>query len=561
MKKRLRSFGNERLSYKFLIAYALMFILPLLVFFWILYTRGLVEEKSVSLGLAAVMLVSLFGFWVLRQIAEKILALASNFRDAVGVELEQLDLSAHNNELSQIATSFNRLLEKFQKASKELQQRIGELTTLNETAQLSCAVTDIHQLLKVVLEKAMGQVGAGKGSILLRPPGEATLVLAAACGFPEEVPADGVHLEPWIERTLLLGRKPVLVSDVESDPRLQKKEGIHGDGTSFICLPIKAKSSIIGVMCLSDKEAFGSFQEQDTTFLTTLLGEIGFAIENARLYEDLEEKNLKLIRQNEQIREAEQLKGNFLAGMSHELRNPLNSIIGFSRLLLNGEEGELKPSQVRNLEIVLHNGELLLDMISGILDMARIRSGKIVLSPQEVDLGDLVRECLALSIPPGSNGKVQLVNEVAGDLPLVLCDRGLIRQVLLNLITNAVKFTESGTISLSANVNGPELLVRVTDTGFGIPAENLGRLFEEFTQFHSEKKQGTGLGLAIAKKIVEIHGGRIWVDSRLGAGSTFSFTLPMIQRENSCVGIEKDLSVQDRIPQSSHPELATRRSQ
>lgn len=556
MRKPLRAFGNERLSYKFLIAYALMFVLPLLIFFWILYSRGLVTEQTVSLGLAAVMLVSLFGFWVLRQIAERILALASNFRDALGVELEQLDLSAHNNELSQIASSFNRLLDKFQRASKELQQRVGELATLNELTQLSCIITDIHQLLKVVLEKAMGQVGARKGSILLRPPGEATLVLAAACGFPEEVPAGGIHPEPWIERTLLLGRKPVLVSNVETDPRLQKKEGIHGDGASFVCLPIKAKNSIIGVMNLSDKEDGGSFQEQDTTFLSTLLGEIGFAIENARLYEDLEEKNLKLIMQNEQIREAEQLKGNFLASMSHELRNPLNSILGFSRLLLKGEEGELNPSQVRNLEIVLHNGELLLDMINGVLDMAKIRAGKVVLSPQEVDLGALVRECLALSIPPGSNGEVKLVNEVSGDLPPVWCDRGLIRQVLLNLITNAVKFTEAGTISLGASVDGTDVRIRVADTGIGIPAENLDRVFEEFTQFHPEKRQGTGLGLAISKKIVELHGGRIWVDSGLGAGSTFSFTLPMIQREKSCVGIEKDPGIQDRIPQSSHPELA-----
>lgn len=105
-------------------------------------------------------------------------------------------------------------------------------------------------------------------------------------------------------------------------------------------------------------------------------------------------------------------------------------------------------------------------------------------------------------------------------------------------------------------MDGTDVRIRVADTGIGIPAENLDRVFEEFTQFHPEKRQGTGLGLAISKKIVELHGGRIWVESRLGAGSTFSFTLPMIQREKSCVGIEKDPGIQDRIPQSSHPELA-----
>jgi signal transduction histidine kinase len=216
--------------------------------------------------------------------------------------------------------------------------------------------------------------------------------------------------------------------------------------------------------------------------------------------------------------------------MSHELRTPLNAIIGFTRIVMRRSKEQLEPKQYENLEKILASGQHLLALINAILDLSKVEAGRLEVSAADVALGPLLEQCLRTVEPLVKAPAVRLLKEFGGALPLIHADEEKLRQIVLNLLGNAVKFTERGTVRLQAACNGESFSVAVADTGIGIPADKLEHVFEEFAQADASSTRvygGTGLGLAIARRLARLMRGDIAVESAPGVGSTFTLTLPV----------------------------------
>jgi signal transduction histidine kinase len=267
----------------------------------------------------------------------------------------------------------------------------------------------------------------------------------------------------------------------------------------------------------------GEFAPEVIELLKTFATQSALAIQNARLFREVEEKG-------RQLAVASQHKSQFLANMSHELRTPLNAVLGYTELILDETFGEV-PEPIRDsLERARNSGQHLLGLINDVLDLSKIEAGQLTLSLADYAMEE-VTQAVATSVESlAAEKKLALRVIVPPDLPPGRGDSRRIAQVLLNLVGNAIKFTEAGEVRVEVTLADDTFVVSVADTGPGISEADQAKIFEEFQQADSSstrKKGGTGLGLAIAKRIVEMHGGRIWVESRLGRGSTFRFALPV----------------------------------
>jgi PAS domain S-box-containing protein len=320
--------------------------------------------------------------------------------------------------------------------------------------------------------------------------------------------------------------KPLVVKNTDLDP-IHRPDSLLPDTRSEAAIPLRIGNRIIGAIDLQSAQ-IDAFSEGSIAVLQSLADQIAVAIDNARSYE-LAQQAVN------EMRELDQLKSQFLANMSHELRTPLNSIIGFSRVILKGIDGPVSELQEQDLNAIYNSGQHLLRLINDILDLSKIDAGKMELSIDDVNITELLQSVIPTTKGLLKDKAIKLVEDIAPDLPMVRADPIRIRQILLNLLSNAAKFTEEGTITLSAsyelNQDGqPEIVIRVIDTGSGIAPEDRKKLFQPFSQVDSSptrKTGGTGLGLSISKRLVELHGGRIEVISEVGKGSTFYFTLPL----------------------------------
>ncbi|HEX2929233.1 MAG TPA: ATP-binding protein, partial [Candidatus Binatia bacterium] len=248
-----------------------------------------------------------------------------------------------------------------------------------------------------------------------------------------------------------------------------------------------------------------------------------------RLYESQHRASQELQRLNGQLQEASKAKSNFLANMSHELRTPMNAILGFVEMMLDDIYGEVPSHLKEPLTDVQTNGKHLLHLINDVLDLSKIEAGRMELVLAEYSVQDVVETVRASLQSLALEKGLAFETTVGDDIPLALGDGKRIAQCLMNLVGNALKFSKQGRVAVSVQQQGANLLYRVTDTGIGIPKEELDNIFVEFQQLDTaitREFSGTGLGLNITKKFVEMHGGRIWVESELGKGSTFSFSIP-----------------------------------
>jgi len=254
----------------------------------------------------------------------------------------------------------------------------------------------------------------------------------------------------------------------------------------------------------------------------------------ADLNRELTRINRRLVEANQQIREADRLKSEFVATISHELRTPLNTIIGFAKFMLNGMAGPINEMQRTDLTAIYSSGQHLLALVNDILDLSKIEAGKVTLDKERLDIHEITAGIISSAIALVGDKPVELREEIAGDVPPIFADRHRVRQIILNLVSNAAKFTERGRIVLRVKPvaeNGKRfILCEVEDTGIGISAEHTATIFEPFRQLDSSsarRAQGTGLGLPISRRLAELHGGRLWVKSELGVGSTFYCLLPV----------------------------------
>jgi len=257
--------------------------------------------------------------------------------------------------------------------------------------------------------------------------------------------------------------------------------------------------------------------------VATFADQAAIAIENVRLFEEIQDKS-------RQVEEASKHKSQFLANMSHELRTPLNAILGYTELIIDGIYGEAPEKMRTVMERVQSNGKHLLGLINDVLDLSKIEAGQLVLSIQDYSIKDVVHGVYSAVEPLASGKKLAFKIDVPANLPPARGDDRRLTQVLLNLVGNAIKFTDAGEVAVKAAASNGAYTISVRDTGPGIAAADQAKIFDEFQQADSTQtkaKGGTGLGLSIAKRIIEMHGGRLWVESSLGAGSTFSFTVPL----------------------------------
>jgi signal transduction histidine kinase len=318
--------------------------------------------------------------------------------------------------------------------------------------------------------------------------------------------------------------KTIHIPDVLADPEYDYTEGQKAGGfRAVLAVPLMREGAATGVLVLG-RSAPRPFTPQQIELVETFADQAVIAIENVRLFDEIQDKS-------RQLEEASQHKSQFLANMSHELRTPLNAILGYTELMADGAYGEPSEKMLGILKRLEANGKHLLGLINDVLDLSKIEAGQLVLELSDYCVQDIVQTARSTLEPLASDKKLAFKLELAPNLPPGHGDGRRLTQVLINLVGNAIKFTDTGEVAIKADANNGSFHVSVRDTGPGISAVDQAKLFQEFQQADNaitRKKGGTGLGLAISKRIIEMHGGRIWVESQPGQGSTFAFTLPVI---------------------------------
>ncbi len=330
-------------------------------------------------------------------------------------------------------------------------------------------------------------------------------------------------------------------ADIANDSRCTRSECRRKGLRSFAALPLLSAGRVIGVLGLA------SFDERDfsqeAAFLETLAGQVAIALTNATLHEQIQRQALELERRVTErtaalevamgkAREADRIKSAFLASMSHELRTPLNSIIGFTGILLQGLTGSLNDEQLKQLGMVQNSARHLLKLINDVLDISKIEAGQLEVHFEPFNLTESIQQVIRTVLPLAERKSIKLVPDLAPELGEMVSDQRRVEQILINLVTNAVKFTDSGEVRVHCEMQEKRVVISVIDTGIGIRKENLEKLFQPFCQVDTgiaRRYEGTGLGLSISRKLVEMLGGRIWARSEgEGHGCTFAFTLPLL---------------------------------
>jgi signal transduction histidine kinase len=323
-------------------------------------------------------------------------------------------------------------------------------------------------------------------------------------------------------RAVLEGRT-VHIPDVLADPEYDYREGQKiGGYRTLLGVPLMREGAAVGALLLG-RAAPRPFTPQQIELLETFADQAVIAIENVRLFDEIQDKS-------RQLEEASQHKSQFLANMSHELRTPLNAILGYTELMADGAYGEPSEKMFGILKRLEANGKHLLGLINDVLDLSKIEAGQLMLELSDYCVQDIAQTVRSTLEPLAADKKLAFKLELAPDLPPGHGDGRRLTQVLINLVGNAIKFTDAGEVAIKAEANNGSFYVSVRDTGPGISATDQAKLFQEFQQADNaitRKKGGTGLGLAISKRIIEMHGGKIWVESQVGQGSTFALTLPI----------------------------------
>ncbi|MBI2751959.1 MAG: GAF domain-containing protein [Betaproteobacteria bacterium] len=445
-----------------------------------------------------------------------------------GLTEKQLGLVQTFADQAVIAIENVRLFKELQSRTEALTKSVGQLTALGEVGQAISSTLDLETVLKTIVSRAVQLTGLDGGSIYEYDEQAEVYRLQAAENMEPEL-VDAVRRTPVRKGEGAIGRsavtlEPTQVPDIlDASYHSGRKEILVRAGyRAILAVPLLREDHLLGALQVFRRTP-GAFALEIVELLKTFATQSAVAIQNARLFREIEAKG-------RQLEVASRHKSQFLASMSHELRTPLNAILGFNEMILDQVYGELTEDLRAPLENMQSSGKHLLRLINNVLDLAKIEAGRMELALSDYSVQDTVASVHSTLKPLAADKGLEFLAGVSSDIPLAYGDGGRIAQCLMNLAGNSLKFTKAGRVEITVEQKDSLLRYRVADTGIGIPPEKIGSLFTEFKQTDAtiaSEYGGTGLGLSITKKFIEMHGGRIWVESEPGKGSTFLFEIPL----------------------------------
>ena len=418
--------------------------------------------------------------------------------------------------------------------SAELAHKVDQLEALGNLGEAVSSSLDLGTVLATIVKHAVQMSGTDGGSLMEFDEAQQHFFVRTAYGTSDETLARLRDVEislhdTFVGRAALEGRPLQIVDLAGLELDVHQRALFDTGWRSMVAVPMLRESQIVGVLVVRRLQP-GEFPEETCELLQTFASQSALAILNARLFRDLELRTAEL-----QV--VSRHKSEFLASMSHELRTPLNAVIGFSEVLIDQLFGELNERQLEYLRDIESSGKHLLQLINDILDLSKVEAGKMELQTASFSVHEALEYGIAMMRERATRHGLSLRLDVAADVELVDADELRFKQVVINLLSNAVKFTpDGGTIAVDAKVDGRDVVVTVTDTGIGIAPADQERIFESFQQGRSiDAREGTGLGLSLCRRIVGLMGGRMWLDSEVGVGSTFGFSVP-VGRQKSADG-------------------------
>lgn len=449
-----------------------------------------------------------------------------NIEVKTGDEIEVL-AQEFNHMARQIQDSYSALEQKVEERTRDLAQTVGELRALEEIGRAVASSLDLPRVLATIVTRAVELAGADGGAIYAFDETQHRFQLAEAHGLEPRF-IETVRQTPIGDAATPMGeasrrREPIVVPDLAELTDFPLRDPTLAAGfRSILVVPLVGVEGVLGALVVL-RRAAGGFPQNTVGLMQIFADQSVLAMHNARLFKEVEEKG-------RQLAIASEHKSQFFANISHELRTPLNAVLGYTELLADGLYGDIPERAKQVLERVQINGTHLLALINDVLDLSKIEAGELSLALEDYSIRNVVDTVVVQAGSLAQAKGLELATDVADDLPKGLGDERRLTQVVLNIVSNAIKFTEKGSVTISASTASGMFEIAITDTGPGIAPEDQARIFEAFQQVdnsNTRKKGGTGLGLSISKRLVEMHGGTMTVASELGIGSTFFVRLPI----------------------------------
>jgi GAF domain-containing protein/CheY-like chemotaxis protein len=472
-------------------------------------------------------------------------------------------LTTITNSMS-VALENARLFDETTHLLADAKQRASELSTVNNISKALASQLNPNELIQFVGDELRNLFKANIAYLALL--NKKTNVIHFPYQFGEEM--NPRKIGDGLTSKIIMTGEPLLIN---KDLSMKHEEmGISQMGTpasSYLGVPIPEGDEIVGVLSVQSTEQENRFNENDQRLLTTIASSVGVALRNAQLFEDVEQAKMEAEKASKIAEKANEAKSAFLSTVSHELRTPLTSVLGFAKIINKRLNDKIFPivdqsdpktgktiNQVNeNLQVVISEGERLTHLINDVLDLAKIEAGRMEWNQENVSLPEVVERAVLATTSLFDQKGIKLIKKVDNNIPDIIGDPDKLIQVVINLFSNSVKFTEKGNVTCEVSQKDNEVIVSVSDTGIGIAPEDYGAVFEQFKQVGgdtlTDKPKGTGLGLPICKEIVEHHGGRIWVESKVGKGSTFSFAIPFVPSENKKVKKQKPIHLDELVKQ------------